>query len=226
MSAIYGLVPLIVLVPIIPAYILFKMLGSQAQATGKEFFGFNVQLGGAFAGYFVLMLLLVHVFNGWLKPPSAQTIYHLRGQIVNDKNQGVALSSDNFTLMPAPQPMFSTNKNGEFDLSFIVDPNHSESYPSIEVSYGDFLPTDLLLDPRQASPKLKLTRDSTNHIIYAVEPITLGRAADGKDVHVSIPQPVSGVAAEYQNLNPAHPMARPPGYAVGPNSFSSVGGPR
>ncbi len=215
MPAIYGLVPLIVLIPLIPAYILFKTLKTSAEVSGKEFFGFQVQLGGAFAGYFVLLLLLVHVFSDSIHPPRTQTVYHLKGQVVDDQNQGVALTEDSFALIPAQRPMVSTSKDGQFDLSFIVDPDEA-SYPSVEVSYGDFLPTDLVLDPNQvtaAHSPLKIKRDNAQHIIY-VESIPLRRAAQG-EVHVSPAQPVSGIAAEYQNVAPAHPQARPAGYGVG-----------
>lgn len=216
MQAIYGLVPLIVLTPLIPAYILFKTLKTTAEVSGKEFMGFQVQLGGAFAGYFVVLLLLVHTFSDSIHPPKTQTVYHLKGQVVDDQNQGVALTEDSFALIPAQRPMVSTSKNGEFDLSFIIDPDDA-SYPSVEVSYGDFLPTDLVLDPTDVSaphtPPLKIKRNDAEHIIY-VESIPLRRAAQG-EVHVSAAQPVSGVAAEYQNITPAHPQARPPGYGAG-----------
>ena len=58
MNIIYLLI--VILVPIIPAYLLFKKLKSSAEASGpispiKEF---SVKFGGAFAGYFPIFLLL------------------------------------------------------------------------------------------------------------------------------------------------------------------------
>jgi len=51
---------IVILIPIIPAYLLFKKLKSSAEASGpispiKEF---TVKFGGAFAGYFPIFLLL------------------------------------------------------------------------------------------------------------------------------------------------------------------------
>lgn len=47
----------IVLLPIIPAYLLFKLLPSKADVTGP-FHGQKVALGGAFAGYVVLLIFI------------------------------------------------------------------------------------------------------------------------------------------------------------------------
>jgi hypothetical protein len=47
---------LIVLVPLVPAILLFKVLPSSAEVTGK-WKGFPIKLSGAFAGYFVVAIL-------------------------------------------------------------------------------------------------------------------------------------------------------------------------
>jgi len=47
----------VILLPIIPAYLLFKKLKSSAEASGP-FGGLAIKLGGAFAGYFVVFFTL------------------------------------------------------------------------------------------------------------------------------------------------------------------------
>lgn len=216
--SVYLLVPLMTLVPMIPAYVLFKTLGGKAEVTGAEFYGFNVKLGGAFAGYFALLLLLYFIFKPFLVPSPTRLVYRLEGQILDDKQQGVPLTSDNFALMPSPVPMIAADHNGHFSVSFIVDPDTGNSlrYPSIEVSYRDYLPTDLFLDPNprssHAQTRLQLTRDDAHQVIYAM-PISLTRADTTKGgVHVATPQPITGIAAEYTKIGRVEPTEAPPGY--------------
>jgi len=219
MSPVFLLVPLMVLVPLIPAFVLFKTLKTTATATSEEFFGFKVQLGGAFAGYFVLMVLLLYEFKPYLIPPPARLVYHLEGQILDDKQQGVPLTSENIALVPPPRPMISTSRNGQFDVFFEVDPDARDGlmYPSIEVSYGDYLPTDLILDPNRPQSRttktLNFTRDDLHQVIYA-QPISLSRADAARgDIHVSTPQPIQGVAQEFKKIGKVPTSAPPPGYA-------------
>ena len=213
-APIYGQVPLIVLTPLIPAYILFRTLKTTAEVSGKEFFGFQVQLGGAFAGYFVILLLLLHSFSGEIHPQDTEMVYHLKGQVVDDQDRGVALTPDSFALSSTSVlPRLSPTKDGQFDYSFIVSPGGS-NYPTVEVSYGDFLPADIVLDPNNPDAMSDLKWNAEDHTIYLKKKIPLRRAADSQ-VHVSEAQPVNGVAAEYQNLKPANPVARPSGYGAG-----------
>ena len=53
-----------ILFPIVPAYFLFKLLDSKGTVDGKVL-GFNVKLGGAFAGYFAVLLLVYLMYNVW-----------------------------------------------------------------------------------------------------------------------------------------------------------------
>lgn len=212
MAPVYGLLCLLVLVPIVPAYILFKTLGSTAQATGKEFFGFSVQLGGAFAGYFVLILLLAHVFHDYFVLPQSQIVYHLIGRVQDDQKRGLALTKDNFLLTPEPSPPVATTAGGYFDVSFLVDPKSSVGYPVVEVSYGDYVPTDLHLDPNSPqSPydkQLIVKRDDIHHVIYA-NPINLTKADTTRDIHVT---QLKEVGASVTEVKPRAAQAAPAGY--------------
>jgi len=52
------IVAVIVLLPIVPAFLLFKFLPSRADASGP-LQGLEIKLGGAFAGYFILVVLIL-----------------------------------------------------------------------------------------------------------------------------------------------------------------------
>jgi hypothetical protein len=223
MSPVIFLVPLMVLVPLIPAFVLFNTLKSSATTTAEEFYGFKVQLGGAFAGYFVLMLLLLYFFRPYLTPPASRVVYQLQGQVVDDKLQGVPVAPGNFALLPE-QPMVSTDTNGNFLVYFLVDPNNGNfrNFPKIEVSYHDFLPANLTLDPNDpaasAVEPTELKRDDVNHIIYAPK-IKLNRP-DQDDVHVSNLQPIQGIAPEYKKIGKVPTLAPPPGYSAATSSIT------
>jgi len=59
------LVVLIVIMPIIPAYILYKSLPARTTVSGP-FKGLNIQLTGAFGGYFVVVLLIAGFITGYM----------------------------------------------------------------------------------------------------------------------------------------------------------------
>ncbi len=62
------------LLPIIPAYILYKSLPSEAQVDGP-FKGLNIKLTGAFGGYFLLVMISIAAFLAMqnAKPAPAKT---------------------------------------------------------------------------------------------------------------------------------------------------------
>ena len=53
----------VTLLPIVPAYVLFKTLRSNARVTGP-FAGLKIQLGGAFGAYFIVFLVFFHHGGG------------------------------------------------------------------------------------------------------------------------------------------------------------------
>jgi hypothetical protein len=217
--SVYALLLMLVLVPLVPAFVLFKVLKSHGEV-GGPLYGFNIQLGGAFAGYFALFLLVLFAFRPYLIPPPTRLVWKLEGQVVDDHKRPVAITSDNFALLPTPTPPISTNAaDGRFIVSFIADPEDGGGviYPTIVVSYRDYLPKEVTLDPRQhlaKAPKEEaLTWDELHHVIY-VPTISLSKAELGAgDVHVSTPQLTQGIAPEYQKIGTVPVTAPPPGYA-------------
>ena len=62
----------IVLLPIVPAFLLFKLLRSRASVTGP-LAGFTVNFGGPFGGYIGLFLILITNFGSDLLKPAYRT---------------------------------------------------------------------------------------------------------------------------------------------------------
>lgn len=218
---VFALLPMMVLVPLIPAYILFKFLASQGSVTSADgsaakLLGLKIQLGGAFAGYFALLVVLLYAFKPYLTPPPARLVWTLQGQVVDDHQQPVPITGDNFALLPQQRPPISTNAAGGFLLDFIADPQNpgGVTFPVITVSYGDYLPKQVQLDScAQATSKSGLNCDKENHVIH-MAPISLTPvSAKAAAVKTSEAKPIEGTPTEYQNVGHAAMVAPPPGYA-------------
>jgi hypothetical protein len=73
---------LVLLLPLIPAFVLFRFLPSSANVEGP-FKGLTIKLGGAFAGYFVTVLLSWQVAKSLIEPMWSQN-WNVVGQIAFD----------------------------------------------------------------------------------------------------------------------------------------------
>jgi hypothetical protein len=208
--SIYFLLPMLVLLPLVPAYILFKVLKSTGEV-GGPFYGLKLQLGGAFAGYFALLLVLLYAFKAYIVPPPIHVVWTVKGEVVDDQQQPVDVSSDSFTLLPASPPPISADK-GQFAVNFIPDPQDGGgvTYPTVIISYLDYVPKPVYLDGSPAKQE-SLVWDNVHHII-TVPPIALVKASSN-DVHTSDAQPTNGLPTEYQKIGTVTPGTPPPGYA-------------
>ena len=70
----------IFLLPLIPAFMIYKFLPSKTSATGP-FKGLNVKLSGAFAGYFLLLLIASGLVFPLMKNEQQKTIDELTAQL-------------------------------------------------------------------------------------------------------------------------------------------------
>src|SRR5882724_11224112 len=73
---------LALLLPLTPAFVLFKKLPSQAIVKGP-FKGLNLQLSGAFAGYFTLALIMQGYVLLRPKPAPPFEVYEVDGKLIN-----------------------------------------------------------------------------------------------------------------------------------------------
>src|SRR5262245_56147344 len=94
----------IILIPMIPAYFLFRALPSTGEVDGKLFKGMEIKLGGAFAGYFAVVLLIFYKPDIWApRPPQPETaaVWHLSGQVVDDAGMPIErLDIKDFAFSP------------------------------------------------------------------------------------------------------------------------------
>jgi len=167
----------ILLVPIVPAYTLFKALKSTGTLDGV-WHGLNLQLGGAFAGYFALVLLVLYSHNIWAS--QATPMYVVTGQLVDGNNgQPVDLS----TILVNP-PCVKTLPDGEFTIYFspVPGPAGNVEYPLIQVNHKEYAAMNIPLDPsrREELPKsVQITRTGNIIDLHAIRlsPIRLSNYA-------------------------------------------------
>ncbi len=137
----------VILLPIVPAYLLFKALSSTATVDGP-LHGFKVRLGGAFGGYFSVVVLILSMHNVLLPRPPAYQLWELNGQVTDETGTGIQpLDPKDVELTP---PTFRANPDGSFRLTFATAPTidgGGVEFPNLIVSHPNFAPRTVPLDP-------------------------------------------------------------------------------
>ena len=114
------IVTTIVSLPISPAYLLFKALRSRADARGpwREL---ELKLGGAFGGYFILVVLTFTQLASIQKtvppaPPVTEQVWRVDRQILSDEGKPIEpLGPTHVELMPR---LLDVQPNGYFEATF------------------------------------------------------------------------------------------------------------
>ena len=108
----------ILLLPLIPAFILYKFLPSKATVTGP-FKGLNLKLSGSFGGYFLLVLVSSGIFFPLLKNEQQRIIDSLRNELSalqNEKNnqQPWTMEGSVISSIPKETRIFFDQKGSDF----------------------------------------------------------------------------------------------------------------
>lgn len=168
------LVVLTMLLPLVPAVIIYRFLPSRTFVKGP-FKGLNIQLSGAFAGYFILVL----VMGGFISTrPKTYEVWTIKGRammatpgdvlvesdIAVRPNAVVFLGDGSFTLdIPVRR-----NQAGQLDFPTLVV--HHDGYESVYIPLGD---------KRYAfgGPGLTVETDKGTKTKLVAEPIRLQRSS-------------------------------------------------
>jgi hypothetical protein len=163
---------LIVLLPMIPAYFLFRNLPSTGDVKGTIFKGMEIKLGGAFGGYFVVMFFIFHYMDKWSPPPPpplppTAEVWHLSGQLADSSGHSLdPIDIKDFSFAPRT---FDATAGGNFNLTFVTQPAQGggTTYPELTISHKKFLPMKIVLDPsswtEDLSRALGLSKDDARH---------------------------------------------------------------
>ena len=142
------IVVVIVLVPLVPAWILYRYLPSRTLVTGP-FKGLQLKLTGAFAGYFVIALFCFGVIRSYVEPVRADlnTRYVLQGRAQLAGADGDLLDSRRLSLVLLPRG-FSREREAadtirwDFSLRAPTDSSGTVHWPyeAIQLEYPGYLP--------------------------------------------------------------------------------------
>ena len=166
MSQLIGLfnLALVLLLPTVPAYLLFKALPSEAIVKGP-LKGLHINLGGAFAGYFALLVLVLSTHTIW-NPPLAYQVWDIYGELRDPKGVNIpTLGITDFDVQPAA---FHNLGGGKFKLSVFttVGQDGGIQFPSLEITRRPYADMPISLDDRT------IKRNTDKHEI-TLSPITL-----------------------------------------------------
>src|SRR4030042_3777954 len=166
-----------ILLPIIPAYIPYKTLPAKTTVSGP-FKGLNIQLGGAFGGYFLLVLIALGYL--WSQEGPSRVPYEIwkrNGQITMDQTPSATpfIQDVHITLQPPREQKYPGGNLITFSLDILV--------PIKETGTKDF-PTLLIDHPLYESVSVPLS-----DLDYAVGP-TYKQTYDEKEREIVVQEPI------------------------------------
>lgn len=105
-----------IILPILPAYILYKILPSGETIVRGPFKGLDIQLTGAFAGYFLIILVVFGFIE--LRVRERCQIWQVSGYVVLEDDSS-PLETKNILVSEQP-PSGKVNEDGSFKVNILV----------------------------------------------------------------------------------------------------------
>ena len=176
----------VLLAPGIPAYILYSRLPPEKTIVNGPFKGFQVQLTGAFAAYFVLVLLAMSFMVTFL---SKRRVWYaneqfvtwiVKGELKFDDSSGAKIGDANITFSPR---LVEVRGDGSFFTVVPLPTGMQRNATTMQIDHPLYDPKVVHLSPA-ASPKgygtpQALEFDTTDHVINIPDPILLKPKAKG-----------------------------------------------
>lgn len=172
---------LVVLLPIIPAYIIYRSLPSRTKVSGP-FKGLNIQLSGAFGGYFIVALLTGSFITSYTLLNPDYELWTVEGKI--QLHQGNFNPKD--TIIAIKPPVQTLYMNGRFVIENVPLPKHlGTKKPSLLIKKQGYEVKEVTLETQppkyEGIPRYEINynKDKKNICINTI--ITLeGRPKDEK----------------------------------------------
>lgn len=133
---------IIIIVPIIPAFVFFKIIPNEKSDVEGTFAGMKFKLGGAFAGYFLIFFVMIMVFDTDLikvnKEDPSWEIWDVEGRVGFEGGDG-----SNATLQFKVDPPIFRAFADKIKVRIFSEPDHSDQreFPIITVSHENFIPS-------------------------------------------------------------------------------------
>ena len=160
------------LLPILPAILLFKLLPSTADVSGP-FQGLQIKLGGAVAVYFLLVLII----SFGPRPTPPYEVWTVKGYILDEAGQPLPADKVNMNIQPRSVEYLN---DGSFEMDILVKRNQSGQVklPTLNVEWQPaqlFGNATVHLDTagQLFGKKYDMKSSSSSREITIVEPIKL-----------------------------------------------------
>ena len=188
----------IVLLPMVPAFVLFKYLHSKAKLTGP-LEGFNIVLGGAFAGYVVVLVVIIKFLMPTLMPPAAPPtpcdLWTVTGRVEVDGAQAPALLANvQGNLRPPDLRFFSSDGRFQWQIGILKDPMGAFGSTTIE-----------LVLPGHHAPVVTMDGPDKKEAPFQ----DYGLAYDSKEKTITIGKPIN-LVSDTASYSPAAAQPAPP----------------
>jgi len=175
----------LLLVPLLPAVILYKLFEQKTIVTGP-FKGLRLDLSGAFAGYFLLLVLCSSLFfgpggklrdyrnqiaqlNAQLQDEKKHGIWTVRGRILLKESQNIPMEGIGVAILPPPQ----VYSDGLFEVSVVKDKSNGQ-LPTLEISKAGYFKETVHLETISKSwQKYSKSIDESGKLITIDDPIEL-----------------------------------------------------
>jgi hypothetical protein len=160
---------IVVLVPIIPAFIFYKIIPTQRTDVEGSFSGLRFKLGGAFGGYFLVVFVLIMVFTGLIQDADKWQIWEIEGQVEFQGGEGSTNSMVICLNPPNFEPMGEKIK-----LKVLRRPGHAGEmeFPCITISHENFIPSYVEFSKQDDVDEEQRTIKVGKKIILKKEPQT------------------------------------------------------
>ncbi|MFI5102019.1 MAG: hypothetical protein ACHP9V_01470 [Terriglobales bacterium] len=177
----FGYMLLILLLPLIPSFLLFRFLPGSADVEGP-FKGFTIKLGGAFAGYIVTVLLSWQVAESLLAPTWSDN-WNVVGQITFDSAPGNHPSPTQALVLVKP-PTADIDSSGSLQMMVPIPRVHqgATDIQRLVIAVDGYETVDVPLDPDNkhlgafGGENYQVTFDKNLHRISIGKPIVLTKA--------------------------------------------------
>lgn len=183
-----------VLVPIIPAYFIYRYLPNKTVVKGP-FKGLSIHLGGAFGGYFLILLLISGFFWACLSRIESYEIWTIEGA-VELGDHGGNIEDTRFLVKPPNQEVYT---DGRFFIkNMLLQKKDRNGNPSLIIIKEGYNPESLIL--KESPVSLKGFKD------YGIKYLT-----NDKVIKIEIPIVLERASRRYEYKIDAGNMARPMG---------------
>ncbi len=131
----YVILCLIILLPIIPAFLFYKIIPSKKTDVSGTFAGLTFKLGGAFGGYFLMVFFLVFSFNSKIESPNSYEVWLIEAQVEFVDGEGSTSQLKTFLDPPTRQSF-----DNKIKLKVLKEPGHDggKVFPIIRLMHENF----------------------------------------------------------------------------------------